>query len=210
MRFTGLSIDDRIPDAKTIWLFRDKLVKAGAEKKLFDLFHAKLEDARLITRAGSIVDATFVDIPRQRNSRKENAEVKEDRMLEAWEAEGSEDKLRQKDVDARWTKKRDELHFGYKDHLKADADSKLIDDYIVTDASVHDSRALPSLVNKKDSVLYADSAYTGRELLSSLPSNIVLQINKKGYRNHPITEEQKASNREKSRTRSRVEHIFLS
>ena len=74
MRFLGLGLEDRVPDAKTIWLFRDTLTKAGAAQKLFDGFAAQLEAKHLITRTGTIVDATFMDAPRQRNKRDENAE----------------------------------------------------------------------------------------------------------------------------------------
>ncbi len=67
MRFLGLHLEDRIPDAKTIWLFRDTLTKSGVIRELFDAFTHLLESAHIITRTGSIVDATFVDAPRQRN-----------------------------------------------------------------------------------------------------------------------------------------------
>ena len=70
MRFLGLGLECRVPDAKTIWLFRDKLTKANVIKLLFDQFTAQLEAANIITRTGSIVDATFVDAPRQRTIRK--------------------------------------------------------------------------------------------------------------------------------------------
>jgi IS5 family transposase len=48
-------------------------------------------------------------------------------------------KLAQKDVDARWTKKNNNVFYGYKSHIKADTKTKLIEEYIVTDASMHDS-----------------------------------------------------------------------
>ena len=121
-------------------------------------------------------------------------------------------KLEQKDTDARWTKKNNETHFGYKDHVKVDTDSKIIVDYIVTDASVHDSQAIVDICDERDNAINADSAYVGEKLEEALREkcgdDIVLNINEKGYRNKPLTEEQKASNREKSKTRVRVEHVF--
>ena len=134
MRFLGLNLEDRVPDAKTIWLFRDNLVKADVMRELFDTFSRQLDAAHLITRTGTIVDATFVDAPRQRNTREENTRIKAGEIPEEWETEENAHKLRQKDTDAQWTKKGNETHYGYKDHVKADAESKLITDYTVTSA----------------------------------------------------------------------------
>lgn len=208
MRFLGLNAEDRVPDAKTIWLFRDNLVKADVMRKLFDIFSRQMEAAHLITRTGTIVDATFVDAPRQRNTREENASIKAGEIPGKWEKEENASKLRQKDTDARWTKKGNETHYGYKNHVKADAESKLITGYAVTSANVHDSKALLELVDGKDKVLYADSAYSGAELQAKLPETVEARIHEKGYRNRPLTEIQKESNRKKSKIRVRIEHIF--
>ena len=101
MRFLGLNAEDRVPDAKTIWLFRDNLVKADVMRKLFDIFSRQMEATHLITRTGTIVDATFVDAPRQRNTREENASIKAGEIPGKWEKEENASKLRQKDTDAR-------------------------------------------------------------------------------------------------------------
>jgi len=209
MRFLGFSLCDTIPDEKTIWLFRERLVKANAIDILFYRFTKKLEDKGLITREGSIVDASFVDVPRQRNSRDENDTIKKGEVPEDWKAEGKENMVEQKDVNARWTKKNDEKHFGYKNHVKADKDSKLIVKYEVTSAEVHDSQMLEKLVDKKkDKTLYADSAYKGEKIESCLGTTIENQICEKGYKNKPLTEEQKMLNKKKSSVRVRVEHVF--
>jgi IS5 family transposase len=210
-RYLGLTLGSKVPDAKTIWLFRDTLSKTGVYKELFTIFGAQMESQGLITRKGSIVDATFVDVPRQRNNREENKTIKEGGIPEEWEKPENANKLKQKDTDARWTKKNNETHYGYKDHIKADADSKIIVEFEVTNAAVHDSQELEELVDKKDQEVYADSAYVGEVLHKSVQEKnpgVKLEINEKGYRNRPLTEEQKASNREKSRTRVRVEHVF--
>ena len=89
-----------------------------------------------------------------------------------------------------------------------DADSKLITGYCVTDASVHDSQALSGLMDEKDKVLYADSAYSGKPIAEQLPEGVETQIHEKGYRGEPLSEAQKAENKRKSRTRSRIEHVF--
>ena len=87
MRFLGLGLENRVPDSKTIWLFRDTLTKANAAQALFDGFAAQLEAAHLITRTGTIVDATFMDAPRQRNTRDENASIKAGNIPEEWKKE---------------------------------------------------------------------------------------------------------------------------
>jgi len=114
-------------------------------------------------------------------------------------------------MDARWTKKNNETHYGYKDHVKVDSDSKIIVEYEVTDASVHDSQEIVGLIDGEDKQVYADSAYVGQKLHEQIHQKnpeIELKINEKGYRNRPLTQEQKAANKEKSSIRARVEHVF--
>jgi len=208
MRFLGLGLGYRVPDAKTIWLFRDTLTKTNIIHKIFELFNHQLENAHLITHTGSIVDATFVDAPRQRNSRDENAKIKVGEIPEEWGKPENAHKLAQKDTEARWTKKGNEVHYGYKDHVKVDVDSKLITEYTVTPASVHDSHELLKLLNKTDNELYADGAYSGAPIAEALPKNVTSHIHEKGYRGSPLTQAQKANNRMKSKTRARIEHVF--
>ena len=208
-RFLGLSLGDKVPDAKTIWLYREMLKNSGKSKELFDMFAALMEQVGVITREGSIVDASFVDVPKQRNNRDENKKIKEGDGEELWQ--DNENKRCQKDIDARWTEKNGEKHFGYKDHVKVDSDSKMIVDFSVTDAAVHDSQAIVDLIDDKDNVLNADSTYTGKELHDKIREknpDIILNIHEKGYRNKPLSEEQKASNKDKSKVRARVEHVF--
>ena len=208
MRFLGLHLGDRVPDAKTIWLFRDALTKANIMRELFDVFNKQLEDAHLITRTGTIVDATFVDAPRQRNSKDENKERRAGNIPEEWKKPENKNKLRQKDLDATWTSKGGETHYGYKDHVKADADSKLITDYAVTTASTHDSQPMPEMINETDEVVYADSAYWGKPVAEKLPENVINMIHERGTKVRPLSEEQQANNRRKSKVRCRIEHIF--
>jgi transposase len=101
MRFLGLSLGDRVPDATTIWLFRERLVKAGAIKRLFGRFDQAVRDAGCIPMGGQLVDATLVAAPKQRNTKSEKADIKAGRIPEAWKEKPA--KLRQKDRDARWT-----------------------------------------------------------------------------------------------------------
>src|ERR1700688_4755609 len=175
-RFLGLGIENRIPDGTTLWLFREKLAKAGLIDKLFERFGQHLEAKGYIARGGQMVDATIVPVPRQRNSRDENEQVKAGTTPEDWKKRPS--KNRQKDKDARWTKKHGRSFFGYKNHVNADARHKLIRAYGVTDASVHDSQEFDDLLNKGNtsSEVYADSAYRSAETERKLKA--------RGFRSH--------------------------
>jgi IS5 family transposase len=210
-RFLGLSLGDKVPDSKTIWLYRDKLSNSKEYKELFDLFKRQMESQGVITRKGSLIDATFIEAPRQRNTREENKEIKEGKKPQEWENIENKAKLCQKDLDARWTKKNEKTYYGYKDHVKVDRDSKMIISFTVTDASVHDSQEVVELIDDKDNDVNMDSAYAGEELRKRILEknpNVRLHINEKGYRNRPLTEEQKTSNKAKSKIRARVEHVF--
>jgi IS5 family transposase len=210
-RFLGLSLGEKVPDAKTIWSFREVLTKSGRTKELFDLFTQLLEEEGVITRRGSIVDAAFSDAPRQRNGREENETIKKGKTPEEWARPGKKAKRRQKDTDARWTKKNGVLHFGYKNHVKADRDSKMIVEYAVTDASVHNSQMAADLIDKKDKYVHMDSAYTGAPVERAIRAknkSVRLSVQQQGTRGHPLTNRQRAANRKRSKIRSRVEHIF--
>jgi len=208
-RFLGLTLSDKAPDATSIWDFREILTNSGVYDALFELFNAEMEKIGVITHKGSIVDASFVDVPRQRNSREENKIIKEGGVPEAWEEDLN--KMAQKDLDAAWAKKNNELHYGYKDHVLVDVDSKMIVDWRVTAANLHDSRMLMALMGDKVHELWGDSAYLSEEFLALFAKHypeVKLHICEKGYKNNPLTDEQKMNNREKSRIRVRVEHVF--
>jgi IS5 family transposase len=209
MRFLGLRLGDTVPDTNTIWAFREELTKAKAIKNLFDTFNEVLEEKGIIARKGSLVDASFIEIPRQRNTRKENAAIKRGEIPEKWLE--NQPKLSHKDTDARWTQKNGENYYGYKNHVKADKKSRIITRYSITSANVHDSQAIPDLLDPKDRghTLYGDSAYIGAPLEKIFKRRgIVARICEKGYKNQPLSREQKRKNRNKSRTRVLIEHIF--
>lgn len=209
MRFLGLNLADKVPDANTIWLFRENLTKKNLAEKLFTLFLEELKKKGLLLNEGKIIDASFVEVPIQRNTREENQKIKDGEIPEQWKEKPN--KLSQKDTDAKWTKKNDNDYFGYKDHLKAGTKSKIIEKYTVTDASVHDSQEVKNLLDEKDKgqTLHADSAYSGAPVAEIVEKHEMKnKIHEKGYRNKPLTQEQKASNKIKSKTRARIEHIF--
>jgi IS5 family transposase len=208
-RFLGLSLCDTVPDAKTIWNFREALHAASVLEAVFDQFVEHMERKGIITRSGSITDATFVEAPRQRNTKEENKTIKEGKIPEEWEKEENRHKRARKDTDAQWAVKNKELHYGYKNHIKIDKKSKIITKYEVTSAEVHDSQEFEDLIEvDKDRRIYGDSAYNGEEVQSCIPEHIQNRIHEKGYRNRPLTKTQKRNNTAKSRIRARVEHVF--
>jgi IS5 family transposase len=206
-RFLGITDADNVPDQNTIREFREKLTKCGMFEDLFSTFNNHLDDRGFITRKGHIADASFVEVPRQRNSAEDNEAIKEGRMPDGWEKQPK--RLAHKDRDARWTKKHQQVFFGYKNHVNIDLESKLIVRAVVTDASVHDSQALDALTRESDPETWLDSGYSGQpcaELLAA--KSIPAQVCEKGVRGKPLTRAQKRANRNKSKRRSRVEHVF--
>jgi transposase len=101
MRFLGLGLTDKVPDAKTIWAFRERLTRAGTVEGLFARFDRAIREAGYLPMAGQIVDASLVTAPKQRNTEAEKKDVEEGRIPDDWKAHPA--KLRQKDRDARWT-----------------------------------------------------------------------------------------------------------
>ena len=147
-QFIGWPLADKAPDANTIWDFREALIAADVFEKLFALFGQQLQARGWLAQPGKLVDASFVDVPRQRNTRAEKATIKGGTTPPAWAEQPA--KQKHKDVEARWTQKNAEVHYGDKNHVKTDARSKLIEPYAVTDASVHDSQMLESLGETTD------------------------------------------------------------
>ena len=207
-RFAGLQPGENIPDAKTIWLFRDTLAKSGKIDKIFDKFNEQLEAEHIITHKGSIVDATFVEAPIQHNTPDENKTIKEGKIPEEWKGEDQIHKIAQKDTDARWTMKGNRSYYGYKNHVKVDADTKLITAYETTAANVHDSQVMLNLMDEKDQEIFADSAYDSKKIAAGLPKTCRNQIHKQASRNKKLTELEQLGNYYKSKTRVRVEHVF--
>jgi IS5 family transposase len=207
MRFLGLGIGDTVPDAKTIWLFREQLTETGLIDPLFEQFDEFLRKNGFSAKKGQIIDASIVAAPRQRNSREENKAIKEGDIPEDW----SDSKKRQKDTDARWTKKNGRNYYGYKNHVDIDVKHKLIRNYKVTPASVHDSNVFEELLDHNNSSkdVWTDSAYGSLEKRQAIKElGFRGHIQHKGCRHKKLTQRQIDGNYKRSKIRSRIEHIF--
>ena len=183
MRFLGLALEDRVPDAKTIWLFREQLTRAGAIGRLFARFDTVLREAGYLAMGGQIVDENITQAHRPRLTRDEKTTVKGGGVPADW----SQAKRAQMDTDGRWTLKRGrkrlgrERHerahseivipvFGYKNHLGIDRRHGFIRNFVVTDAAAHDGRQLGRLLDPRNtaSPVWADTAYRSAANLSLL------------------------------------------
>ena len=173
MRFRGLGLADIVPDANTIWTFREALTRARIAGKLaievvFERFDAALAAAGLLAMSGQIIDASIVAAPKQRNTEDEKRDIKEGRIPPQWAAKPA--KLRQKDRDARWTVKYTKAKpsadgaprldlavpaFGYKNHIGIDRRHRLIRRWRVTDAARHDGALLPELIDPRNNTAAA-------------------------------------------------------
>jgi len=208
-RFLRLGIEDSIPDATTLWLFREKLARAGLIEKLFERFEQHLAAQGYMARGGQMIDATIVPVPKQRNSRDENETVKAGETPAAWEKKPA--KLCQKDRDARWTKKHGKSFFRLQEPREcgrqAQADPALRGDR----CGGPRSQPLDALLSNGNtsSDVFADSAYRSAEIEAKLKARgFHSRIHRRANRNHPLSNAQTRANRAKSRIRARIEHVF--
>ncbi len=187
MRFLGLGLSDRVPDSKTVWLYRDALAQAGKVEELFRQFDGHLARQGYIARGGQILDASIVPVPRNHNTRDENTAIKSGEVPEDWAEDWADKPAKrvQKDLDARWTKKHGKSHYGYKNHVNVDRTHKLVRRYHVSDAAQHDSQAVDHLLMRGNtgSGVWADAAYRSEEMEAKLRARqLKSHIHRKGKR----------------------------
>jgi IS5 family transposase len=229
MRFLGLSLAESVPDANSIWNFREALTRAKIDGKpaieaLFKRFDAALTKAGFLAMGGQIIDATIIAAPKQRNTEAEKKEIKAGRIPEDWMRHPA--KLRQKDRDARWTVKYSKAKpsedgakrvdlaipaFGYKNHIGIDRAHGLIRTWTATDASRHDGAQLENLIDKRNTAsdVWADTAYRSAKNEALLEdSGLRSQIHRKKPKGKPMPEAIAKANGKKSKVRAFVEHVF--
>jgi IS5 family transposase len=225
MRFLGLALEDRVPDAKTVWLFREQLTLAGAVERLFAHFDGALRAAGYLAMAGQIVDATVVEARRPRLTPDEKATVKAGAVPAAW----SEAKRAQMDTDGRWTLKRGRRRraadrssrrpqsalvipvFGYKNHVGIDRRHGLIRSFAVTHAATHDGRQLGQLLDPDNTAsgVWADTAYRSAANVALLARRgLVPQFQRAKPRGKPMPPHIARGNASRARVRVAVEHVF--
>ena len=150
-----------------------------------------------------------MNVPRNRNTRDENRQIKAGDTPEGWDEQPN--MKRQKDEDARWTKKHGKSHYGYKNHINVDKQHKLIRRYAVTDASVHDSQVFDDVLDDENSgrSVWADAAYRSKDREEQLRAKGYLsRIHQKGSAQRKLNKREQAANHRRSKVRCRVEHVF--
>ena len=199
-----------VPSPKTIWKYRELFINAGVFELINILTMQHIAHLDEVKNSDSIaIDSSFTNVPIQRNTRDENKVIKDGNGDQLWNDHPA--KKRQKDIDSRWTQKGGHRYYGYKLHIAVCCLTKLITSMLTTAACVHDSQVIAPLVREEDhgKSLYADSAYSGKKQIDEIKQlNLKPAVCEKGKRNTPLTDEQKKNNREKSKTRARVEHVF--
>ena len=186
-RFVGIDLGcERVPDATTMLKFRRLLNDNKLGEALFAQVGQELQARGFKVNTGTIVDATIIGAP----SSTKNA-----------------DKAR--DPEMRQTRKGQQWYFGMKLHIGVDSQSGLTHSAMVTAANVHDKHPLPDLLHGQERRVYGDSAYASqKKLIAGKAPNAKDFTNQRTRRNGIVDEALKAKNRNKSRIRSRVEHVF--
>jgi IS5 family transposase len=185
--FVGIDLGrEPAPDETTVCKFRHLLEREGLGRKMLAQVNGYLERHGLKVGTGTIVDATIVAAP-----------------------SSTKNKGRKRDPEMHQVKKGNQWHFGMKAHVGVDAETKLIHSVEATAANVADSRVLPELLHGAETDVWGDQAYQGQtEVIRQRAPKAEDRINRR-YRTRKICyPDIRKENREKSRTRSRVEHIF--
>lgn len=180
---------ERVPDATTLLHFRHLLEANNLGAALFAKVGELLLANGMKLSGGTIVDATLIAAP-----------------------PSTKNKDKSRDPEMHQVKKANEWHFGMKLHIGADSKTGLVHSASVTAANVHDSHQVPNLLHGQETRFYGDSAYRGkaqRERLKEIAPKAKDFTNKRAYRNRPLTDADKATNRRKSSVRSKIEHPFL-
>lgn len=225
MRFCGLGLSDRVPDANTLWDFREALIRAKALDRLFARLDRAIGDAGYMAMGGQIVDASLVAAPKQRNRDDEKADIKAGRVPKAWKDKPA--KLRQKDRDARWTvkfaKARERADgkpqpdivipvYGYKSHISVDRRHRIIRRQIVTDAAAHDgARLREGLIDPNNfaSDVWADTAYRSKQNEAWLAHHgETSRIHHKKPPGKAMAKHIARGDGSRSKVRAHVEHVF--
>lgn len=187
-RFVGIDLGrEPAPDETTVCNFRHLLEAHNLGDQLFALINAYLQENGLKVSTGTIVDATIIDAP-----------------------SSTKNKDGGRDPEMHQTRKGNQWYFGMKAHIGADSQTKLIHSVAATAANVHDSQLLGDLLHGDETRVWGDSAYAGQgEVIRENAPKAKDFTNKKGCRNRPLSDEDAAKNRTKSKVRAKVEHPFL-
>jgi transposase, IS5 family len=232
MRFIGLALHDAVPDAKTIWLYREQLARAGAVERLFARFDELLRAKGWLAMGGQIVDATIIRARRPRLTKTEKDTIKGGGTPAEWKPA----RRAQIDRDGRWTLKRGRKRetpanqapgqapgghqrqpeiavpmFGYKNHIGVDREHGFLRRYVVTHAARYDGSQLGAVLDPDNTAsdVWADTAYRSAANLALLERRgLKPQFQRKKPRGRRMPAHIARGNATRARVRARVEHVF--
>ena len=186
-QFVGIDLGlEPVPDETTVCKFRHLLERHELGRRVFEEVGRHLQEHGMKVSGGTIVDATIIAAP-----------------------PSIKNKDKKRDPEMASTKKGNQWHFGMKGHIGVDSKTKLIHSAVVTPANVHDSQPLPKLLHGGETRVWGDSAYIGqKEAINKVAPKARDFTNRRGTRSHALTDEERLTNRRKSRIRAKVEHAF--
>ena len=187
-QFVGIDLGrEPVPDETTICKFLHLLEAHQLGQQLFARIREHLATHGLQVNQGTIVDATIISAPSSTKNR-----------------------TKERDPEMHQTKKGNQWYFGMKAHIGVDSQTKLIHSVAATAAHVHDSQVLPKLLHGQETRVWGDSAYSGqRDVIRQHAPQAQSFVQAKAHRHRPLSEEERAKNRTKSKVRAKVEHAFL-
>lgn len=185
--FVGIDLgQERVPDETTVLNFRHLLERHELGRQLFEQVAVHLQSQGFKLSTGTIVDATLIAAPSSTRN-----------------ASG------QRDPEMKQSKKGNQWYFGMKAHVAVDARSKLIHHVVATSGNVHDSRVLPQLLHGNESAVWGDAAYSGQHKVIEQHAPWAHDMTQQRGRAYKyLSQLQRQVNRQRSRTRARVEHVI--
>jgi IS5 family transposase len=185
--FVGVDLGkEPVPDETTVCKFRHLLEEHALGGEMLETVNLHLQSKGVRIAKGTIVEATIIHAP----SSTKNAQ-------------------QERDPEMRQTKKGNQWYFGMKAHVGVDSKTKIIHTAVATAANVADAKVLPELLHGEETRVWGDQGYCGQRKVIHECAPRAQDCTNRRYRYHGrINETERAKNRNKSRIRSKVEHVF--
>jgi transposase, IS5 family len=186
-QFVGIDLgQEPVPDETTVCKFRHLLEEHKLGGEMLEAVNLHLQEKGVRITTGTIVDATIIHAPSSTKNREEK-----------------------RDPEMHQTKKGKQWYFGMKAHVGVDSKTKIIHSAAVTAANVADATVLPELLHGEETRVWGDQAYRGQSEIIHASASRAQDCTHRRYRYKThVDEEERAKNRNKSRVRSKVEHVF--
>jgi IS5 family transposase len=185
--FVGIDLgQEPVPDETTVCKFRHLLEEHELGGEMLETVNLHLQQRGIRITRGTIVDATIIHAPSSTKNRQG-----------------------ERDPEMHQTRKGKDWYFGMKAHVGVDSKTKLIHTAVVTPANTADSAVLPELLHGEETRVWGDGAYQGQTQVihSCAPRARDCTQRRCRYKDR-VDEVERARNRNKSRVRSKVEHVF--